>query len=221
MKFDYVLAVSILPLLLQATVVTIEVTVAGFAIALVGGLFLLFLRRSRYKVVAKATNGFVEVIRSTPLLVQVFFLYFVGPQYGIVLTPLQTGIVALGIHYSCYMSEVYRAGLESVPAAQWDAVVALNLPVFTTYARIILPQALPPIIPAAGNFLIYMFKDSPLLFAIGVAELMHVSAKIGSENFQYLEPVTLCGLIFLALSLLCAAILRLVERFLGRRWQFR
>jgi polar amino acid transport system permease protein len=219
-EFDLSLALSIVPLLVSATAVTVKATVAGFAIALVGGAGLLALRRSRLRLVSLAAGFIGEFVRNTPLLVQIYFLYFIAPRYGLTLTPLQTGIVALGLHYSCYLAEVYRAGLESVPAAQWDAAVALNLPHWRTYQRVILPQAILPIIPAAGTFLIYMLKDTPFLAAISATELMFVASKIGTERFQYLEPITLCGLIFLVLSVASAVAIRLVEHQVGRRWRW-
>jgi polar amino acid transport system permease protein len=114
---------------------------------------------------------------------------------------------------------VYRGALENVSATQWDAAIALNFSTFDIYRRVIIPQAIPAAIPAAGNFLIYMFKDSPLLFAIGVAELMHASVKIGADNFQYLEPVTIVGIIFLGLSLISALMLRVIESRVGRAWR--
>ncbi len=219
MNFDYAFAWSIVPALLAATEVTIEVTFAAFAISIVGGLVLLTLRRSRHWPIAAAAGFLVEFIRNTPFLVQLFFLYFIGPQFGLNLSALQTGILALGLHYSCYLSEVYRAGLESVPAAQWEAAIALNLSRRQIYQYVIIPQALLPVIPVAGNFLIYMFKDTPFLAAISVTELMHVASKLGSEHFEYMEPITLCGIIFLGLSLISAAALRVVERRTGRAWR--
>lgn len=219
MQFDFDLAVEILPWLAKGAMITLEATVAGFAIAVVGGIPLLLLRRSRSHMVSKTTGFIVEFIRNTPILVQLFFLYFVAPSYGITLDPLATGILVLGVHYSCYMSEVYRSGLENVHSGQWDAATALSFSPWQTFRYIVFPQAIPPIIPAAGNYLIYMFKDSPLLAAISVPEMMHGAQKVGSENFQYLEPITVVGVIFLVMSLASAALLQVVERRIGRRWR--
>lgn len=219
MQFDFGLTVEILPLLAKGALVTLQATVAGFALALIGGLPLLLLRRSRIRVVSAGAQFFAEFVRNTPILVQLFFLYFIAPKYGFTLSPLLTGILILGLHYSCYMAEVYRAGLENVPSGQWDAATALQFSHWQTYRYIVFPQAIPPIIPAAGNYLIYMFKDSPLLAAVSVAEMMHVAQKIGSENFKYLEPITVVGAIFLIMSLIAAALLQIVERTIGRRWR--
>jgi polar amino acid transport system permease protein len=204
MEIDWKLVASILPPMLLGFAVTVKATVVSFLLALVGGLVLLLGRRSGFKVLRTGSYAVVEFVRSTPLLVQMFFLYFIGPEVGITLSPLATGIVAMALHYSCYMVEIYRAGVEAVPDGQWNAALALNFSPADTFFRIVLPQSLVPIIPNAGSVLIFMLKDSPFLAAISVAEMMNVAWKVGAENFQYLEPMTLCGLVFLAMSLVLA-----------------
>jgi polar amino acid transport system permease protein len=215
MHFDWAFTLEILPLLAQAAVTTVEATVIGYAFALVAGLLLALLRRSRRRWIAWPVGLFVEFIRSTPLLVQLYFLFFVFPDYGIVLSGMVAGVLGLGLHYSTYTSEVYRAGLEGIPRGQWEAATALNFSPLRVYSNIIIPQAIPPIVPALGNYLVGMFKDSPLLSAIAVVELMQRAKIIGSETFRYLEPVTLVGLFFIALSLIASALIRRVERRLS------
>jgi polar amino acid transport system permease protein len=109
------------------------------------------------------TAGIVEFIRSTPLLIQIFFIYFVFPEFGVTLNALTAGIMALGLHYGTYCSEVYRAGIEGVPRGQWEAATALNLSPYDTFKDIIIPQAIPPVVPALGNYLVALFKETPLL----------------------------------------------------------
>jgi polar amino acid transport system permease protein len=207
---------EILPILAGAAVVTIEATLAGFALAAVLGLVLAILRFA-VPALSWPVAALVEFIRSTPLLIQIFFLYFVFPEFGIVLDAFTAGVLALGLHYGAYCSEVYRAGLEAVPRGQWEAAIALNLNQITTFRDIILPQALPPIVPALGNYLVALFKETPLLSAIAVLELMQTAKILGSETFRYNEPITLVGLFFLAMSLISAAAIRGVERYLNRR----
>jgi polar amino acid transport system permease protein len=159
----------------------------------------------------------VEFIRSTPLLVQLYFLFFVLPDTGIRLSALTTGVLALGLHYSAYTAEVYRAGIEGVPREQWEAALALNMKPWHTWFAVILPQALPPVIPAMGNYLVAMFKDTPMLAAITVMELLQTAKLIGAESFRYLEPLTLVGLLFLAISLLSSRLIHALEaRFASR-----
>jgi polar amino acid transport system permease protein len=215
--FNWSFAVEILPLLLKACVVTVEATVVGFALAMVLGLVLALLRRSGPRPVRPLVIGIVEVIRSTPVLVQVFFLFFLGPRIGITMTPFVAGVLALGLHFGCLLSEVYRAGLDAVPKGQWEAPVALNLSRTRAYLDIILPQAIPPMVPAMGNYLVAMFKETPLLSSIGVIELMARGKLIGAETFRYLEPVTLVGVFFLVMSLAAAMLIGKADRWLNRR----
>ncbi len=209
--FDWQFAWDILPRLLDASLKTIGITIAGFAIAIVLGLFLAVGRRSRHRWLSWPMTGLIEFIRSTPLLIQVYFLFFVLPNYGLNLSALQAGILGIALHYACYTAEVYRAGLDAVPRAQWEAVTALNMNPLTAYRKVILPQALRPILPALGNYLISMLKDTPVLSAITVVEIMQRAKNIGSEHFRYLEPITMVGLFFLILSLGLAWFVRRLE----------
>ena len=208
---------DILPRLLAATVNTLIAAGAGYAIALVLGLILALAQRTGWKPLTVAVREFVEFIRSTPLVLQIFFVFYVGPQFGIRLSPWTSGMIAIGLHYSAYLSEVYRAGIEAVPKGQWEACRAINMSTRDTYLRIIIPQALPPSIAGMGNYLVGIFKDTPMLSVIGVAELMHTANAIGSESYRFLEPYTLVGVIFLAISLPTAGLIRLFEGWVRRK----
>jgi polar amino acid transport system permease protein len=214
MEFSFPLVVEILPLLLEATVVTIQATIAGFTLSVLFGAVLAALVRSRSAAIRGAARFVMEFFRATPLLVQLYFLFFVLPSAGIVLPPFATGVLALGLHYGAYASEAYRAGLEAVPKGQWEAAVALNYPRWTMYRHVILPQALPPVVPSLGNIFIAMLKDTPVLSAVTVTELMFVANEIGSERFQYTEPIMTAAVIYLVLSLVATAFIQLVERHL-------
>ena len=217
--FDWHLVLRVFPLLMPALVKTLEATFLGMTVALILGLVFALLRRSSVHAIAGPVGAFVEFVRRTPLLVQVYFLFYVLPITGIQFSPLATGITALGIHYAAYCSEVYRAGIEAVPAGQWDAASALNLGPGRTFFGVILPQALVPILPALGNYLIAMFKDTPILSVITVVELLQESKILGSASFRYTEPLTLVGILFLGLSLICAGFIHVLERrvrFIGR-----
>jgi polar amino acid transport system permease protein len=216
MLWDWNYALEILPDLLRAAVITIEATLLGFVLAAVLGLVLAILRMLG-PLTAGPASVFVEVVRSTPLLVQIFFLYFVLPKFGVSLDAFTAGVLALGVHYATYCSEVYRAGIESIPRGQWEAATALNLSLPTTFKNIILPQAIPPVVPALGNYLVALFKETPLLSAIAVLELMQTAKILGSETFRYVEPITLVGVIFLIMSLVSAVGIRWLERALNRR----
>ena len=215
--WDWEYTWEILPILAEASLITLQATVLGFLMALVLGLILAILRMMAPKPVRYLVAGFIEFVRSTPLLIQIFFLYYVLPQVGLTMGAMLTGVIALGVHYGAYCSEVYRAGLEGVPKGQWEASTALNLPMSVTFRNVILPQAIPPIVPALGNYLVALFKETPLLSAIAVLELMQTAKILGSETFKYVEPITMVGLFFLCFSLVSAYIIRRFERRLNRQ----
>lgn len=208
--------ISILPIILIGLTVTLKAAAAGFAIALVLGLVFALLRRSRLKVISWTTAVVVEFLRDTPLLVQLFFLYYVLPNFGIVLPAFLTGAIALGLQYAAYTSEVYRGGIEAVHRGQWEAATALNLTGIQTYRDIIIPQAVPRIVPAMGNYMVAMIKETPVLSVITVLEMMGLANMIGERTFEYLVPLTLVGLIFLLLTLICSAGLHRLQKALPK-----
>ncbi|GAA0364163.1 ectoine/hydroxyectoine ABC transporter permease subunit EhuD [Bacillus horti] len=214
-------AFSIFPFLFKAMWVTLSATVLGFIFAAVLGLILALGRRSRFKIISWPIIGFIEFVRSTPLLVQLFFLYIALPQIpyiGIALPAFTAGVLGLGIHYSTYLSEIYRSGIESIEKGQWEASTAVNFSKVQTWTKVILPQAVPPIIPMLGNYLIVMFKETPLLMSITVVEMLQVALTIGSASWRYIEPITLVGLLFLLLSYPSALFVRWLENRVNRRF---
>ena len=214
-RWDFTFEV-VFPRLWEAAGVTLYATVVSFLLALVGGLVLMLLKTSSNRIVVAIVTEFIELIRATPLLVQIFFLFFLMPEIGITLPPLTSGIIAIALYNSTLCAEVYRAGFQAVPRGQWEASTALNLSTFTAYRRIIIPQSLPPIVPALGNYLIAIFKETPLLSFVAVAEIMHASKLIGSEYYRFTEAVTVAGIFFLVMSLVSAQLVRLVEIKLKR-----
>ena len=208
---------DILPRLIVATGNTLLAAGLGYAIAVVLGLVLALAQRTPSRAVTMVVREAVEFVRSTPLVLQIFFVFYVGPQFGLRLSPWTAGMIAIGLHYAAYLSEVYRGGLESVPKGQWEAATSLNLSTSRTYFRVIIPQALPPSLAGMGNYLVGIFKDTPMLSVIGVAELMHTANAIGSETYRFLEPYTLVGVIFLAISLPTAAGIRVFEAWVRRK----
>lgn len=215
-RWDFTFEV-VIPKMWEAAGVTVWATVMSFLIAVVLGLVLMLLRTSSRKWIAWPAGEFIEFIRGTPLLVQIFFLFFLLPDVGLTLPPLTTGIIAIGIYNSALCAEVYRAGVEAVPRGQWEAATALNLSTYRTYRDIIIPQSLPPVVPALGNYLIAIFKETPLLSFVAVAEIMQVSKLIGSEYYRFTEAVTVAGVFFLVMSLVAAAMVRMVERYVNGR----
>ncbi|WP_028926633.1 ectoine/hydroxyectoine ABC transporter permease subunit EhuD [Pseudonocardia acaciae] len=213
--WDWDYAFRVLPELLRALLVTLEITVLGSVVALLLGLVIAVIRRLHVPVIDQVLWAFVEFVRSTPLLVQVFFLYFALPRFGVTLSALVVGVIGLGVHYATYTSEVYRAGIEAVPRGQWEAAVALNLTRTRTWTGVILPQAIPRVLPALGNYVISMFKEVPLLLAISVVEVVSKAKEIGSTTFRFTEPYTIAGLLFLVLSYPASILVRRLERRRG------
>lgn len=209
-------AASIIPILLVGMKVTILATVFGFMIALALGLVFALMRSAPLRVVSWPTAFVIEFVRDTPLLIQLYFLYYVFPDFGVTLPALEAGIFALGVQYSAYTSEVYRAGLEAVPLGQRQAARALNLSTGRLYRDVIVPQAIPRIVPALANYLVSIIKDTPILSAITVMEMLGVSKIIGDRTFRYMVPLTMVGILFLLLTVIAAGAVRFLENRLPR-----
>jgi polar amino acid transport system permease protein len=213
--FDPVFAWSLVPGMLDALSVTALATVLGFAVAIVLGLFLALGRRSTKRWLSWPFAAVIEFVRSTPLLVQLFFLYYGLPSLDIVLEPLQTLVIGLGVHYATYCSEAYRAGINSVPKGQWEASTALNLSPATKWRQVILPQAIPNVLPALGNFLVAAFKDAPLGAVAQVTTVLFFAQTIAGRSFRSVEPFLLIGIGFLLVSLPAAWLVRRLEDRIG------
>lgn len=217
MNWDWNYAREVLPAIVgEGLLVTIEATVLGSIIAYALGLVLALLRRSPFAAVRWVVWGFIEFVRSTPLIVQIFFMFFVLPDLGLKFDPLPTGVIAIGLHYSTYAAEVYRAGIEAVPKGQWEAATALSLPRSRTWTRVILPQAIPRVLPALGNYSISLLKETPILLTIGVLDIVGVAYQEGSRAFRYVEPITIAGVLFLILSYSASLLVRRLEHRVAR-----
>ncbi|MEQ8677394.1 MAG: ectoine/hydroxyectoine ABC transporter permease subunit EhuD [Aggregatilineales bacterium] len=214
--FDWNFALEILPQLLEGLWVTIQATFFGFIISMAIGLFFALARRSENLLISAPIGAIVEFIKSTPLLVQLFIFFYILPRYGFRVPAFQLGVFAIGLHFSTYTSEVYRAGINAVPRGQWEAARALNFTAFQKWTRIILPQALPPMIPALGNYLIAMFKETAQLSAITVVELMLSARIIGTSEFRFVEPITLAGILYFAVSYPSSLFIQQLENRFGR-----
>lgn len=215
--WDWGNAEAAFPLLLKGLVVTLEATILGSILAFVLGLILTLLRLSRVPVVSQVTWAFVEFVRDTPLLVQLYFVFFVAPELlGFKLSALTTGVITLGVHYAAYTSDTYRAGIQAVPAGQWEAANALSLPRHRIWLSVVLPQAIRRSLPSLGNYLISMFKDTPILLTVGVLEMVGQAEAAGAATYSYVEPYTIAGLLFLVLSYPSSLLVRRLERYAAR-----
>ena len=214
MNWSWDVAFDVLPQLLKGLVVTIEATIVASLIAYILGLAIAILKMSNRKSIRVSLYCITEFIRRTPILVQLYIVFYVLPDYGIFLEAFTCGVMVLGIHFSTYTSEVFRAGIDNVPKGQWEAARSLNYNPYQAWKHVILPQAIPPMIPPLANYLITMFKETPLLAAITVVELFRAADQYSNSHYTYLEPMTLVGVFFLLVSIPSAMIaMRLEKKF--------
>ena len=200
MIVDFAYIGEILPALLGATLVTLRIAVLAFALSLLFGLGFAILRLSQHRSLSTVIFAVTESIRLTPLLVQLFFAYYVLPEVGIQLPAEPTGVLVIGLHYATYTSEVFRSGILAVQRGQWEAAWSLGLRGWVVWRKIVLPQAIRPMVPALGNYLVQLFKEVPLLSTITVYELLNTANLIAGQSFRYLEVMTLVALIFFLIS---------------------
>lgn len=212
MNWDWSAVADFMPRFWDGVLVTLEILVLGSLISFTLGLVWAIGFRAPTRFVRWPVNVVTEFIRTTPLLVQLFFLYFVLPEWGVQFSALTTGTIAIGLHYSTYTAQVYRAGIEAVPAGQWEAATALSLPAHRTWFAVILPQAVRRITPALGNYVIAMLKDTPLVAAIGVLEMLQQSRLESAATFQYTEPLTVIGIAFILIAYPASLLVRALER---------
>jgi|RhiMethySRZTD1v2_1073278.scaffolds.fasta_scaffold01882_21 polar amino acid transport system permease protein len=215
MKFDFAFALSILPELTRASFLALAIALVSSLLASVLG-FLLELTRRTGPVADHAITFAIDSVRVTPLIVQLYFVFFVLPYWGIVLPALVVGIGCLTIHYSSYLAEVFKAGLDAIPRELLDAAKALGLRPWLTNLLIILPLVLRNSIPAMGNYFLSILKATPYLSLIAVNELLGTAFEFASDTFRYYEPFAILGAFFLGYSLLIAAAVRRVERYFMR-----
>lgn len=191
--------------------VTLLVTVVGTIIAAVLGLIIAVLIRQLPRPLSWLVTWIANFIRMTPIVVQLLVVF-----YGLVwLEPIIIALIVYGVHYSTYMSEVYRAGIDSVPTGQWEATTALSMPAGRTWRRVVIPQALRSTVPSLGNYAISMFKDTPFLIAISVMEMVTTALEIGGFTYRYIETITIAGLIFLVASYFTAVLVNQLEKRLA------
>ncbi|MFJ8928575.1 MULTISPECIES: ectoine/hydroxyectoine ABC transporter permease subunit EhuD [unclassified Streptomyces] len=215
MNWDWSNVADFMPQFWDGLLVTLQALVGGTVIAFALGLVWAIAQRSQTRWISWPVTAVTEFIRNTPLLVQLFFLFYVVPSWGISMSPLVTGIVGLGLHYSTYTSEVYRAGIEGVPVGQWEAATALSLSKGRTWRAVILPQAVRRVIPALGNYVIVMLKESPQIMAIGALDMLGEAQGYSQTTFTY-EAISIVGVAFIVIAYPASLLLRVLERRLVR-----
>ena len=201
-----------LPDLVRGTITSLELTLCIMLISLPCGLLLALAKIGRSKLLRVLASAYIEIIRGTPALLQLFYIYFVLPAFGIRFDPFMAGVIGLSINYSAYLSEVYRAGIVAVPKGQVEAAKALGMSRRKMLRLIILPQAIRMVVPPLGNYCISLFKDTSLVSIVTVKELIFTGQIISSTNFQYFTVFTIIGAIYLGFSYPSALLVRWLER---------
>jgi His/Glu/Gln/Arg/opine family amino acid ABC transporter permease subunit len=197
MTFEWSVVWSSLPRLLDGAWMTIWLTVATMAIAIPGGLLLALLRLSSLRLISGAATAFVEFFRATPLILQIYWVYYVLPAYfDVQMSQLSTAIVGLACNISAFNSETFRSGIVSIRQGQWNAGLALGMARWEVFLRIVLPQALMRVLPALASTWVSLFKDTSLVSIISVAELSYVSLQLRAETYRILEVLTAMAVLY-------------------------
>jgi cystine transport system permease protein len=210
------LALSSLHLLIAASAVTIGLAVAAMAIGLVIGLLAAITRVGKVPVLEQIVRGYVSLIRGTPLLVQLFMIYYGLPQLGLPLEPIPSGIIALSLNVGAYMSESFRAAILSVPKGQYEAGLSLGMSYWTVMRRIIIPQSIRTALPTIGNSFISLLKDTSLVSVITVTELLRATTLVIARTFQPLTLYAEAALIYWLLSSGFSLLQERIERRVSR-----
>jgi polar amino acid transport system permease protein len=201
MTWDWAYAASILPDLLYGAWVTIGVTLASSVIALGGGLLIAIAGATGGRAVHWTIRIMIDLLRGVPILVLLYFGFYVLPQAGITLSALPIGVGVLGVVYAAFCSEVYRGALVGIPHGLRDAAAALGLSRWQMWRLVLVPLMLRRAAPALMNYVLVLFKQSAFLFALGIPVLLGKAQEAGYASFRYLEPFTMAGLLYLALNL--------------------
>ncbi len=219
--FDVTLVGDYIGPLLKGLIITVELTIIVISASLILAIFVALARLSQFRVIRWITTAYVEIIRSTPLLLQLIYIYYVLPNFGITLNPFLAGVVALTINYTAYLSEVYRSGITAISRGQYDAAFSIGMTKALAMRRIILPQAIRIVIPALGNYLISLFKDTALTAVITVQELLFTGQIIAARSFQYFTVYTIAGFLYFAVGYPATHLVRYLEKISSQGYSYR
>ena len=195
---------------------TIFLTLVTMVLATALAIPLALGRLSQVRLVRWPANVFVEFMRATPLILQLIYIYYVLPSAGIKLDPLTAAITGLSLHYSAYLSEVFRGGIQSIQKGQSEAALSLGLSRWLAFRKVILPQAIRVVLPTLGNYLISLFKDTSLASVVTVQELMFSGQIIAARNFQYFTIYTVTAILYFAVCYPSGLAVRSLEDYTRR-----
>ncbi|WP_041608259.1 amino acid ABC transporter permease [Tistrella mobilis] len=205
-----------MPLLFEGMWRTVAVTLLALCLATLLGLVWALLRTSGVRVLAVPTRILVEFVRGIPILVILFYIYFVMPEIGLDLTAFQAGVIGLALTYSCYIGETFRAGIEAVDKGQIEAAKSIGMRRPLMMRRVVLPQAFRIVVPPYANNLVMLLKDSSQVSVISVAELTMQGKMLASSTFDNMTVFTLVALLYLCLTIPLNMVMRRVELRMGK-----
>jgi polar amino acid transport system permease protein len=206
-----------LPLLAKGALVTVEVFACALVVATLLGLVWALMRVSKVRALSGFSKVLINGIRGIPILVQLFYIYFVFPEIGIQLSAFEAGVIGLGFAYSCYIAEVFRAGIEAVDPGQVEAAQSLGMSRVLILWRVVLPQAFKIALPPYGNTCIMLLKDTSQTSIITVAELSFQGRLIASSTFKNTEIFTLVAVWYLAMCVPLILLVGRLEKKFGRK----
>lgn len=210
-------ATEFMPILLQGVWLTILVTLGSLALSTILGLVWALMRVSGVRALSGLSASLINVIRGIPIIVLLFYLYFVMPDFGVTLTALQAAILGLGIAYSAYQAENFRAGIEAIDKGQIEAAQTIGMSWWLSMRRVVLPQAVRIVLPPYGNIMIMLLKDSSQASTITVAELALQGKLIASSTFKNTSVFTLVALMYLTMSIPLILLVRHFEKKANHR----
>jgi polar amino acid transport system permease protein len=210
-------AAEFMPILLQGVGLTIVVTLGSLLLSTILGLVWALLRVSGLRALSLLSAGLINVIRGIPIIVLLFYLYFVMPDFHVTLTALQAAILGLGIAYSAYQAENFRAGIEAIDKGQIEAAQTIGMGWWLTMRRVVLPQAVRIVLPPYGNIMIMLLKDSSQASTITVGELALQGKLIASSTFKNTSVFTLVALMYLTMSIPLILVVRHFENKASHR----
>ncbi|WP_054025221.1 amino acid ABC transporter permease [Bacillus sp. FJAT-28004] len=200
------------PIFLRGALVTLELSFFGVALGTLLGVLFALMRISSFWPIKFIASAYIEIIRGTPMLVQIFIIHFGLTGLGINFSPFVSGVVALTINSSAYMAEVFRAGIEAIDKGQAEAARSLGLSKGMALRYIVLPQAFRNMLPAIGNEFIIIIKDSSLISVIGIAELMYNARTVQSVTFSPMEPLLVACALYFIMTFTLSRLLAVLER---------
>jgi len=203
---------DLLPVLLQGALITIEITIISFFFALIIGIITALARISNNKIFSTLARIYISIIRGTPILVQLMYIYFVLPELGVSISAFTSAIIGLALNEGAYLAETFRAGINSVDKGQKEAAFSIGMNYKAAMKRIILPQAFRNILPPVGNSAILLLKNSSLTSVIAVNELMHTGEQLATSTFRTIEIFTIVAILYWVIHVPMTLLVNKLER---------